>query len=82
MSGFVIFNAPILFGTVLAPQTPFNIMFWQFANQSYNAGNNYGNRNASSPYTTADMLKGYVGAVTSSIGIAVGLNKLFAPLTS
>jgi len=32
MSSFVIFNTPILFGTVLAAQTPTNIMFFQFLN--------------------------------------------------
>jgi CxxC motif-containing protein len=52
MSGFIIFNAPILFGVLMTAQTPLNIMFFQLVNQSYNAGLNYGNRNASSPYTS------------------------------
>ena len=81
MSGFVLFNTPILFGTILAAQTPLNIMFWQFVNQSYNAGMNYANRNASSPYTQEDLMKGYTGAVSASIIISVGLNRLFAPMT-
>ena len=81
MSGFVLFNTPILFGTILVTQTPFNIMLWQFVNQSYNAGTNYANRNASSPYTNKEMLKGYAGAVSASIIISVGLNRLFLPIT-
>ena len=51
MSGFVILNTPILFGMLMTQQTPLNIMFFQWLNQSYNAGLNYGNRNASSPYS-------------------------------
>ena len=43
MSGFVILNTPILFGMLLAPQTTVNIAFFQFINQTYNAGLNYGN---------------------------------------
>lgn len=52
MSGFMIFNTPILFGVLMTKQTPLNIMFFQWMNQSYNAGLNYGNRNASSSYTS------------------------------
>lgn len=82
MSGFVIFNTPILFGVLMSKQTPLNIMFFQWANQSYNAGNNYAYRNATCPYTQTDMLKGYLAAVASSIGLAVGLNRVFRPITS
>lgn len=52
MSGFILFNTPILFGVLMTKQTPMNIIFFQWLNQSYNAGLNYGNRNASSPYTS------------------------------
>ena len=51
-------------------------------NQSYNAGMNYANWNASSPYSQNDMFKGYLGAVTASIVISVGLNWAFKPLTT
>lgn len=37
---------------------------------------NYGNRNASSPNTTGDILFGYTAAVVSSVGLGVGLKKL------
>jgi hypothetical protein len=37
---------------------------------------NYGNRNASSVNTTKDLMFGYTMAVSSSIGIGIGLKKL------
>jgi hypothetical protein len=47
-STFVTTNIPIITGMLIAPPTPLNIIFWQWINQTYNAGLNYGNRNASS----------------------------------
>ncbi|CAI2373929.1 unnamed protein product [Moneuplotes crassus] len=82
MSGFVYFNCPILFGTLMCPQTPANIIFFQWINQSYNAGLNYGNRNASSPYTKKDIIRGYSGAVATALTISVSLNKIFSGVTS
>ena len=37
---------------------------------------NYGNRNASSPNTINDLLFGYSMAVSSSIGVSLGLKAL------
>uniref|UniRef100_A0A672IAS4 Sidoreflexin n=1 Tax=Salarias fasciatus TaxID=181472 RepID=A0A672IAS4_SALFA len=45
-------------------------------NQSHNACVNYANRNATKPTPTSKFLQGYVGAVTSAVSIAVGLNVL------
>ena len=42
---------------------------------------NYGNRNASSPYTTKDMLLGYTAAVSSSVGLSLGLQKACKNMT-
>ena len=81
MSGFMIMNTPILFGVLMSKQTPMNIAFFQWLNQTYNAGLNYGNRNASSPYTTTDLMKGYCGAVITSITISVSLNRVFSKAT-
>jgi len=39
---------------------------------------NYGNRNASTPYTTSDLANGYLAACAVSIGIAMGSRVLFA----
>ena len=56
LSGFVWFNVPLL-GIMLfmKGQTPAVNAFFQWLNQTYNAGLNYGNRNASTPYTTSDL---------------------------
>jgi hypothetical protein len=40
---------------------------------------NYGNRNASSPYTTADLGRGYAGAVGVSVSIALFSRTMLAP---
>ena len=58
-----------------------NTVFWQFTNQTYNAGINYGNRNASSKQTVNDLLFGYSAAVLSSIGISWSLRKMSANFT-
>ena len=39
---------------------------------------NYGNRNASSQYTTADLARGYSAAVFTSVGIALASRTLMA----
>lgn len=54
------------------------VMFWQFANQSFNAFVNYTNRNASASSTTEQLGMAYAAATTASVGCAVGLNKLVA----
>ena len=51
-------------------------MFWQWVNQTYNAGLNFGNRNASSPQTTADLATAYGLACTVSISVALSLRKV------
>lgn len=51
MCGFVPVNVPILFGIVLAPPTMKYTAFFQWINQSYNAGLNFGNKNSSCEYT-------------------------------
>lgn len=78
MCAFLPVNIPILFGMLLSPPTMANTIFWQWFNQSFNAGLNYGNRNASSPYTTKDLAFGYSAAVGSSVSMALILRKLFA----
>ena len=40
---------------------------------------NYGNRNASSRYTTEDILKGYIGSSVISMGIGLNAMKMAAP---
>lgn len=78
LSGFVVFNMPLVFAVLFAKQTPIFNAGAQWANQTYNAGMNYGNRNASSSYTVADLGKGYSGAVAVSMSIALFTRKVFA----
>lgn len=82
MCAFLPVNIPILFGMLLSKPSVINTVFWQWFNQSFNAGINYGNRNASSPYTTNDLAFGYSAAVGSSVSVALVLRKLFSGMTS
>lgn len=81
MCAFLPMNIPILFGMLLSRPTVMNTIFWQWFNQSFNAGLNYGNRNASSPYTNKDLAFGYSAAVGSSVSVALFLRKAFSGLT-
>ncbi|KAI4819395.1 sideroflexin-5b [Pseudochaenichthys georgianus] len=76
MSGYVPFGTPIVIGLLLPSQTVVSTIIWQWLNQSHNACVNYANRNATKPTPTSKFLQGYVGAVTSAVSIAVGLNVL------
>mmetsp|Transcript_34483 Transcript_34483/g.46464 ORF Transcript_34483/g.46464 Transcript_34483/m.46464 type:complete len:110 (+) Transcript_34483:68-397(+) len=68
-------NIPIAFGMIITAPTPFNTILWQWVNQTYNALLNYSNRNASSTYTSEDIIKSYSAACTSSILVALGIRK-------
>jgi len=56
MAAFVPVNIPICAGMLLSAPTMVNTIFWQWANQSYNAGFNYANRNASSEQGSEDIM--------------------------
>ena len=81
MCGFVPINIPILCGIVLSAPTVRNTVFFQWLNQSYNAGLNFGNKNSTCTYTNTDLAQGYLAAVSSSITVGVILRKLTAGLT-
>ncbi|XP_078080747.1 sideroflexin-5-like isoform X1 [Mustelus asterias] len=74
MSGYIPFGTPIVVGLLLPQQTLATTVFWQWLNQSHNACVNYANRNATKPTPMSKFILGYIGAVTSAISIAVGLN--------
>ena len=76
-SSFLPVNIPISFGFIFTAPTPFNTIFWQWINQTYNAALNYENRNASSNYTTQDIFKSYCIASTSAIAVGLGIRKAF-----
>ena len=54
------------------------VMFWQFANQSFNAIVNYTNRNASAGVTNEQLGTVYVAATSASVATALAFNKLVA----
>uniref|UniRef100_A0A673ML65 Sideroflexin-5-like n=2 Tax=Sinocyclocheilus rhinocerous TaxID=307959 RepID=A0A673ML65_9TELE len=64
-----------------------SLSFSQWLNQSHNACVNYCNRNATKPTPMSKFFQGYLGAVSSAVTIAVGLNLLikraehFSPAT-
>ncbi|TMS36010.1 hypothetical protein L596_003281 [Steinernema carpocapsae] len=54
------------------------VLFWQWANQSFNALVNYTNRNAKGDLTTKDLLIAYSSAVTGALTVALGLKNYLA----
>lgn len=54
------------------------VIFWQTANQSFNAIVNYTNRNASVGVTNEQLGTAYVGATTASVATALAFNKMIA----
>ena len=77
-SSVVALQMPIAFGMIMMPPTPVNTIWWQWVNQTYCAVFNYGNRNASSTYTSQDIIKSYASAVTVAIGLSLGIRRMFA----
>jgi hypothetical protein len=55
-----------------------SVIFWQFANQSFNAIVNYTNRNASAGVTNEQLGTAFAAATTASVGTALFFNKVVA----
>eukprot|EP00040_Diaphanoeca_grandis_P013162 m.66546 g.66546 ORF g.66546 m.66546 type:complete len:326 (+) comp23701_c0_seq3:146-1123(+) len=78
LSGYAVFGSITVIG-MLIPNPGGNILqtaFWQTANQTHNASVNYSNRNASNPTPMSSLAMGYAAAVTSSVGLGLGLGQL------
>ncbi|XP_060938491.1 sideroflexin-5a isoform X3 [Limanda limanda] len=73
---YIPFGTPVVVGLLLPNQTLASTIFWQSLNQSHNACVNFCNRNASKPAPASRFVLGFLGAVTSAVSIAVGLNLL------
>lgn len=54
------------------------VIFWQVANQSFNAIVNYTNRNASVGVTNEQLGTAYVAATSASVATALGFNKIIS----
>lgn len=54
------------------------MLFWQWANQSFNALVNYTNRNAGTELTTTQLGIAYTSATSAALVTAVGLKTLLA----
>ena len=71
VSSFMPMNIPLVMAFLLAPPTMMNTIAVNVANQAYNATMNFGNANSQSPYTTEDITKGAIGAICSSVVVAL-----------
>lgn len=54
------------------------VIFWQFANQTFNSVVNYTNRNTSAEVNAEQLGTAYAAACSASVLTALGLNKLVA----
>ncbi|KAL1925593.1 uncharacterized protein VTP21DRAFT_476 [Calcarisporiella thermophila] len=75
MSSFVPTNMLILFGMLLPNPSIKSIIFWQWANQSVNVAINFANANKTTEMSLKETGIAYAAAVTTSCGLAVGLNQ-------
>lgn len=71
---------PIIVGMLWPGGSVFNQAWWQFVNQSYNAGVFFANKNKSSEVSDFDVGLSYAGSVTASIGLGVGMKKFGASI--
>lgn len=74
MSFFLFANIPICVGMLLTAPTMTNQFLAQWANQSYNAAFNYGNRNATKETNNTQILTSYLSATSVAVTTALGLS--------
>ena len=75
MSTFMPSNLPITAGMLLSGPGAAQV-FWQWANQSYNAGFNYANRNATVPMDAKALALSYGVATGVACGMSYGLGRV------
>ena len=75
ISAYVPANIVVASGMLLPGAGLANQLFWQWVNQSYNIAMNHANRNASNAVSDRELALNYTVAVTTSVGVALGLTK-------
>lgn len=82
LSAFVPTNLVIVTGMLLPNPSLASIIGWQWANQTLNVCVNYFNANKSVPMSNTEVAVAYTTATATSVGLAVGLNRLVPKLKS
>ena len=72
-TAFMPANIPLIWGVSILPPTPFNQIFFQSLNQTYNFGNNIANASASNKKSKTELTVSYIAAVSSAIVGSAGL---------
>ncbi|KAF8473923.1 mitochondrial cation transporter [Kalaharituber pfeilii] len=80
MSAFVFSNLVVTVGMLTPNLSTRAILAWQITNQSLNVAINASNANKSTPLSLPQMATSYLLAVSSSCGVALGLNSLVPKL--
>lgn len=80
MSCCVLSNLIITAGMLTPGLGTKGTIFWQWANQSLNVAINAANANKSQRMSPGQMLVNYIAAVSTSCGVALGLNSLVSRL--
>lgn len=80
MSAFVPTNLIICAGMLLPNPSLPSIIGWQWANQTLNVCVNYSNANKSIAMSNSEIATAYLSATCTSVGLAVGLNRLVPKL--
>lgn len=80
MSAFVPTNLIIATGLLLPNPSLRSVIGWQWANQTLNVCVNYSNANKSTQMSHGEVAKAYLSATITSVGLAVGLNRLVPAL--